>query len=86
MSFETGGLGRLRTFVTDQARQAGLDQEAAAGLVLAVNEIATNSVQHGGGRGELRAWREGASLVFEVCDQGQITTARWPSAAGPVRG
>ena len=26
--------------------------------MLAVNEVATNSVRHGGGRGTLRAWQE----------------------------
>jgi anti-sigma regulatory factor (Ser/Thr protein kinase) len=41
-------------------------------FVLAVNEIATNSLRHGGGHGTLRAWREGDALVCEVRDQGFI--------------
>jgi anti-sigma regulatory factor (Ser/Thr protein kinase) len=74
MSFETGDLRRVRAFVAARAEQAGLDQEAVNAMVLAVNEVATNSLRHGGGRGELRAWTDGRSLVFEVSDQGHITS------------
>jgi anti-sigma regulatory factor (Ser/Thr protein kinase) len=41
-------------------------------LVLAANEIATNSVRHGGGRGAVRMWRHGESVACEVRDSGQI--------------
>ena len=44
----------------------------AEGLVLAVNEVATNSVVHGGGGGILRIWTEGDVLVCEVRDRGVI--------------
>lgn len=74
LSFESGGLRRLRTFVAEQAKLAGIDQEWAAAMVLAVNEIATNSLRHGGGRGELHVWNDGHSLVCEVSDQGHITS------------
>ena len=74
MSFETGDLPRVRAFVGARAEQAGLDREAAGAMVLAVNEVATNSLRYGGGRGELRAWADGRSLVFEVSDQGHITS------------
>ena len=40
--------------------------------MLIVNEVATNSVRHGGGTGTLRMWEEGASLICEVRDRGQI--------------
>jgi anti-sigma regulatory factor (Ser/Thr protein kinase) len=73
MPFETGGLRRIRAFVAEQAKRAGLGQEPAAAMVLAVNEIATNSLQHGGGRGELRMWQDGHSVVCEVSDHGHIT-------------
>jgi anti-sigma regulatory factor (Ser/Thr protein kinase) len=71
--FEAGGLRRIRAFVAEQARQAGLAQERAAALVQAVNEIATNSVSHGGGRGELRVWTDDHSLICQVSDHGHIT-------------
>jgi anti-sigma regulatory factor (Ser/Thr protein kinase) len=38
--------------------------------VLAVNELAANSVRHGGGNGVLRLWREDGSLVCEIKDRG----------------
>jgi anti-sigma regulatory factor (Ser/Thr protein kinase) len=74
LSFQTGDLRRVRAFVATRAEQAGLDQQAAEAMVLAVNEVATNSLSHGGGRGELRAWTDGRSLVVEVSDQGHITS------------
>ena len=73
VSFQSGGLRRVRQFVAEQAQRAGLDQQSATGMVQAVNEIATNSVQHGGGHGEIRAWIDGRSLVCEVSDLGHIT-------------
>ena len=40
--------------------------------MLAVHEIATNSVRHGGGVGMLRLWRTGDELVCEIQDAGYI--------------
>jgi anti-sigma regulatory factor (Ser/Thr protein kinase) len=74
MSFQAGDLRRVRAFVATRAEQAGLAQEAVDAMVLAVNEVATNSLSHGGGRGEVHAWADGRSLVFEVSDQGHITS------------
>jgi anti-sigma regulatory factor (Ser/Thr protein kinase) len=73
LPFKPGELRSLRTFVAEHAQRAGLDDEPAAAIVLAVNEIATNSLRHGGGQGELRAWSDGRSLVCEVSDRGHIT-------------
>ena len=74
MSFEAGGLRRVRAFVTWPAERAWLDFVSATAMVLAVSEIATNSVRHGGGQGELRAWVQDRSLVCEVSDRGHITS------------
>jgi anti-sigma regulatory factor (Ser/Thr protein kinase) len=71
--FGRGELGRLRAFVTEQARRAGLGQPKATSLVAAINEIATNSLQHGGGHGELRVWADRDWLVCEVSDSGHLT-------------
>jgi anti-sigma regulatory factor (Ser/Thr protein kinase) len=73
LAFRSGDLGRLRAFVAEQAGLAGLGEAPAEALVLAVNEIATNSIRHGGGHGELHAWTDGESLVCEVSDSGLIT-------------
>ena len=74
MSFGSGELRELRAFVAGHAERAGLGSEAATGVVLAVSEIASNSIRHGGGHGELRVWTEGRALVCEVSDAGHITS------------
>jgi anti-sigma regulatory factor (Ser/Thr protein kinase) len=89
MMFERGGLGSLRAFVTARAEQAGLGQRPVTALVAAVNEIATNSLQHGGGHGELRMWTDDGWLLCEVSDQGHLTAplaGRVPPAAGQGAG
>jgi len=74
MSFQIGRLRRVRAFVAAQATHAGLDPESTAAMVLAVTEIATNSLRYGGGHGELCAWVRDGSLVCEVSDRGHITS------------
>ena len=67
MPFETGGLRRIRAFVAEQAERAGLEREPAAAMVLAVNEIATNSLQHGGGPiGQAGLYRGGSAVAGGV--------------------
>ena len=41
-------------------------------LVLAINELATNTVRHAHGGGLLRVWRAPAGVVCQVEDKGQI--------------
>ena len=59
LSFDRGSYRDVRALVVDVARQAGLTLARIDDLVLAVHELAANSVRHGGGRGVLRAWRDG---------------------------
>jgi anti-sigma regulatory factor (Ser/Thr protein kinase) len=40
---------------------------------VAVNEVATNAVIHGGGPGTLRVWQERGCVISEVSDPGQLT-------------
>jgi anti-sigma regulatory factor (Ser/Thr protein kinase) len=57
--------------------------------VAAINEIATNSLQHGGGRGELRVWTDGGWLVCAVSDSGHLTAplaGKLPPAANDGAG
>jgi anti-sigma regulatory factor (Ser/Thr protein kinase) len=72
MAFTLDELRTVRSMVQAWARAAGVDPVRAEDLVLAVNELATNSIRHGGGRGILRAWREPDSFVCEVTDAGRI--------------
>ena len=72
MVIGSGRLSDVRGFVSQQAAAAGLGARRSYDLTLAVSELATNTLMHGGGRGTLRAWRAGATLVHEVRDTGAI--------------
>ena len=72
LSFEADDLAGMRRFVAARARAAGLDAVRCEDTVLAVNEIATNSIRHGGGSGTLRIWQEGGVLLCEVRDAGRL--------------
>ncbi|HEX2086000.1 MAG TPA: sensor histidine kinase [Solirubrobacteraceae bacterium] len=65
-------LGAVRAIVAGAARDAGLPRTRAEEAVVAVHELASNSVRHGGGRGVLRAWQQDGALVCEVRDRGRI--------------
>jgi anti-sigma regulatory factor (Ser/Thr protein kinase) len=89
VAFDEDSLGAMRAFVGELAQDAGIESTRRDDLLLAVNELATNSVRHGGGGGVLRAWAEGRSLVCEVCDSGQIEeplTGRVRPPAGGMSG
>lgn len=72
VSFGGGGLDALRGFVYSEAAAARLPSVRADDLVLAVNEVATNSLRHGGGEGMLRLWADADALVSEIRDGGRF--------------
>lgn len=72
LAFGAHQLSRVRHFVAGRAELAGLAADRASDLVLAVSEVATNSVIHGGGHGTLRVWTENGSLMCEVRDDGTL--------------
>ena len=72
VAFAEGDLSMVRRIVRTWSLGAGLPEDKSGHLVLAVNELATNSITHGGGRGVLYAWTEPGSFVVEVCDSGRI--------------
>ncbi|GIF49144.1 anti-sigma regulatory factor (Ser/Thr protein kinase) [Asanoa ferruginea] len=69
-TFSRGQVTDLRHALTACAEAAGLRDQRLDDFVLAVNELITNAVRHGGGAGELRLWRAGHALVCEVSDGG----------------
>jgi len=75
MDFDMRTLGWVRTLVSREAEAAGLSAQRAEGLVMAANEVATNSVRHGGGRGVVRVWRGPLAVICEVRDRGRLTDA-----------
>jgi anti-sigma regulatory factor (Ser/Thr protein kinase) len=68
----TDGLSAIRALVAQRAGAAGLSPERIGDVVLAVNEVVTNSLRHGAGRAALRIWWDEAELVCEVTDEGKI--------------
>lgn len=69
---DTEQLDRLRLLVAEGARVAGLKEGRIRDIVLAVNEVATNSLCHGGGLAYVRAWKEDGALLCEVSDSGHF--------------
>jgi len=70
--FGTDGLRSVRRFVEAAARRAGLSHDRSADVVLAVDEIAANSVLHGGSGGTVRCWTDGDWFVCELDGAGTI--------------
>ena len=61
----------LRHLLAARIAAAGLTGEVAEDLVLAVHELVTNAVLHGGGHGRLDLFRRADLLVCEVTDHGR---------------
>lgn len=67
-AFASGSLHELRAEVLAQACRAGLSESRAMDVVLAVHELAANSVCHGAGTGRLRMWQLTRALCCLVDD------------------
>lgn len=72
LDFAADDLASVRGLVWRQARAARFGAAQAAELVTAVNEVATNSIRHGGGSGTLRLWPERSAVVCEIRDRGRF--------------
>jgi len=70
--YSLGRLAALRGRLDDTAAREGMSEDARFDLCVAANEVASNSVQHGGGRGDLAVWRDADYLVCEFRDEGRI--------------
>jgi serine/threonine-protein kinase RsbW len=68
--FDHSRVTALRHAVASAAAGCGLAGDRRDDFVVAVNELLTNAVRHGGGAGHLALWRDGASVVCEVADHG----------------
>jgi anti-sigma regulatory factor (Ser/Thr protein kinase) len=67
-------LRAVRRMVADCAAEAGLGTGRAADLVLAVSEVAANTLRHTQGSGTLYIWRTGRELICQVTDTGRIAS------------
>jgi anti-sigma regulatory factor (Ser/Thr protein kinase) len=72
MTFGPADTSSVRELVRCRAMEAGLSEQRVAGLEIAVNELVTNSVGHGGGQGVFRIWRCHDALVCDITDEGRI--------------
>src|SRR3954464_11674741 len=69
-TFDHSSITALRHVVASRVRKAGLTGERHDDFVVAVNELLTNAVRHGGGLGRVALWRQDRDLVCEVSDSG----------------
>jgi anti-sigma regulatory factor (Ser/Thr protein kinase) len=74
LRFRGEDLPLIRRLVGDAATQWGVSADRAADFVVAVNEIATNTVGHAPPGGMLRLWtdRRHQALICEIRDTGHI--------------
>jgi serine/threonine-protein kinase RsbW len=79
-------LRMVRAFVRARARALGLPADRADLLTLAVSELATNTLQHTRGGGQVRVWVDAGRLTCEVKDGGRIPPMGRPMPAGDAEG
>jgi serine/threonine-protein kinase RsbW len=56
---------RVKACAHEWMREVG-----ARDFVVAVSEIVTNAIEHGGGRGRVRLWAADGEVICEVADEG----------------
>ncbi|MGQ5262094.1 ATP-binding protein [Micromonospora sp. ZYX-F-536] len=61
---------QVRHLLAARVAAAGLSGDAAEDFVLAVHELVTNAVRHGGGAGRLELYLRADVVVCEVTDHG----------------
>lgn len=66
-------LSQVRALVLKSAREAGLPEDRANDLVLAVSEVAANTLRHTPSPGTLAIWHGLHEIVCEIHDDGVIT-------------
>ena len=69
---EEAELASLRRFVVAELARHGVAGDRRSDLTIVVNEIASNSLRHGSGDGELAIWRAGPRVVCEIRDGGSF--------------
>jgi serine/threonine-protein kinase RsbW len=69
---QAGDLSAVRAFVAAKASALGLPASRVELLILAVSELATNTLQHTTGGGRIRVWRGGGQVACDVVDGGPL--------------
>jgi anti-sigma regulatory factor (Ser/Thr protein kinase) len=71
-AFDDAPLHEVRAFVAEQAARNGLHQDRVDEMVLAVDEVVSNSVRHGAANRDLLVWAEDGVVICEVRDRGRM--------------
>jgi len=71
MKFSTD-LSAVRALVRQRAKEAGLSETRVIDLVIAVSEVAANTVRHARSAGTLDVWQDGRELICRIKDAGFI--------------
>jgi anti-sigma regulatory factor (Ser/Thr protein kinase) len=72
--FDESDLPDLRRAAVAHAAAHGLSAARCTDVAIVVSELVTNAVVHGGGRGTIASWTEGACVVHEIRDGGTFRT------------
>jgi anti-sigma regulatory factor (Ser/Thr protein kinase) len=77
LDYDLDTLAAVRGFTASHADRFGMSDRRRSDFVVSVNEVATNSVRHASGSGQLRCWVDDDSdgddaLVCELVDEGII--------------
>jgi anti-sigma regulatory factor (Ser/Thr protein kinase) len=73
MSFVyTTNLSEVRALAEKQARAVGLPEDRVTDFVIAVSEIAGNTVRHAHSAGSIDIWQEDGEILCELRDAGVI--------------
>jgi anti-sigma regulatory factor (Ser/Thr protein kinase) len=71
----TTNLSEVRTLAEKHARVAGLPDDRVLDFVIAVSEVAGNTVRHAKSPGTMEIWSDDDEIVCEIRDGGVIADA-----------
>jgi anti-sigma regulatory factor (Ser/Thr protein kinase) len=69
----TTDLSEVRALAEKRARVAGLPDDRVVDFVIAVSEVAGNTVRHAKSPGTIEIWTDEDEIVCEIRDKGVIT-------------
>ncbi|WP_327352342.1 ATP-binding protein [Streptomyces sp. NBC_01304] len=84
LPFVAADLALLRHLVSRRSEDAGLSDPRLSDFVLAVHEVASNAIVHGGGKGRILLDRADGGLRCSIADQGPGFTAPTPPGSLPA--
>ncbi|MDG4858701.1 ATP-binding protein [Streptomyces sp. T-3] len=84
LPFVAADLALLRHLVSRRSEDAGLSDPRLSDFVLAVHEVASNAIVHGGGKGRILLDHGDGGLRCSIADHGPGLTAPAPPGALPA--